>query len=151
MFCNDGLSLEFRATLVALLSRAIAAACARLGAPPPWLPDTGCRGVLVPVFDSDVGGTMLPGESLRSDGICGSDGIDPSFCKSRSLISRRFTCRSSCMFVSMSHATTKHNSQVLQPFLIGLSSPLVVFGLVRNFALLPSNKAPPSGFVLSCR
>ena len=96
MFCNDGLSLAFRFTLVALLRRAIAAACARLGAPPPWFPDTGCSGVLVPVFDSDVGGTMLPGDSLSRDGICGSDGIDPSFCRSRNLMSSRFTCRSSC-------------------------------------------------------
>lgn len=75
MFCI-GAALEF--TFVALVMRAIAAACARFGAPPPWLPDTGCSGVLAPVLEDDRGGTRFPGESLNSDGICGSAGIDPS-------------------------------------------------------------------------
>jgi hypothetical protein len=96
MFCNDGFNLAFRLALVAFVMRAIAAACARFGAPPPWLPDTGCSGVLVPVFDNDEGGTIFPGESLSNEGICGSEGIEPSFCKSRSLISSRLTCRSIC-------------------------------------------------------
>jgi hypothetical protein len=96
MFCRDGFNLAFKLTLVAFVMRAIAAACARLGAPPPWLPDTGCSGVLAPVLVSDDGGTMFPGESLNNEGICGSDGIDPSFCKSRSLMSSRLTCLSIC-------------------------------------------------------
>jgi hypothetical protein len=75
MFCI-GAALEF--TLVALVMRAIAAACARFGAPPPGLPDTGCSGVLAPVLEDDRGGTRFPGESLNSEGICGSAGIDPS-------------------------------------------------------------------------
>lgn len=69
MFCNDGFSRELRFTLVAFVIRAMAAAWARLGAPPPWLPDTDGTGVLAPVLDADVGGTKLPGESLRSEGI----------------------------------------------------------------------------------
>jgi hypothetical protein len=47
--------------------------------------------VLAPVFVSDEGATMLPGESLSSDGMDGSDGIEPSFCRSRSLMSSRLT------------------------------------------------------------
>jgi hypothetical protein len=94
MFCSDGFSLAFSVAFVAFAMRAIAAACARFGAPPPWFPETGCNGVLVPVLVSDDGGTMFPGESRSSEGICGSDGIDPSFCRSRSLMSSRFTWRS---------------------------------------------------------
>jgi hypothetical protein len=91
MFCKDGFNLAFRPALVALVRRAIAAACARFGAPPPWFPETGCSGVLAPVFVSDEGATMLPGESLSSDGMDGSDGMEPSFCRSRSLMSSRLT------------------------------------------------------------
>lgn len=99
MFCSDGFILELRPTFVAFVSRAMAAAWARFGAPPP-LPDTGSSGVLDPVFDCDAGGTKFAGESLSSEGIWGSVGIEPSFCRSRSLISRRFTCRSSYVVVS---------------------------------------------------
>lgn len=73
-----GAVLELIFTFVAFVMRAIAAACARLGAPPPWLPDTGCNGVLAPVFEDDKGGTRLPGESFSSEGICGSAGMEPS-------------------------------------------------------------------------
>jgi len=90
MLCSDGFILEFKPTFVALVSRAMAAAWARFGAPPP-LPDTGSSGVLDPVFDCDAGGTKLPGEFLKSEGISGSLGIEPSFCRSRNLISSRFT------------------------------------------------------------
>jgi hypothetical protein len=93
MFCSDGFNLELAFTFVAFVRRAIAAACARFGAPPPWLPDTGWSGVLVPV-ESDDGGTIFPGESLSKEGIEGSDGIEPSACKSRSLISNFLTWRS---------------------------------------------------------
>ena len=69
MFWSEGVVLEFSPTLVALLSRAMAAACARLRAPPPWLPDTGSNGVLAPVLDMEAGGTRFPGDSLSSEGI----------------------------------------------------------------------------------
>lgn len=69
MFCSEGFVLELSPTLVALLSRAIAAACARFGAPPPWFPDTGSNGVLAPVLVTEAGGTRFPGESLNSEGI----------------------------------------------------------------------------------
>lgn len=78
MFCT-GAALELMFVFVALVMRAIAAACARLGAPPPWFPDTGCSGVLEPVFEDDRGGTRFPGESFSKEGICGSAGMEPSF------------------------------------------------------------------------
>lgn len=68
MFCKLGFSLELRLIFVALAMRASAAAWARLGAPPPWLPDAGFNGVLAPV-DMEDAGTMFPGESLNNDGI----------------------------------------------------------------------------------
>jgi hypothetical protein len=100
MFCSDGVDLAFKPAFVAFVMRAMAAACARLGAPPPWLPDTGWSGVFAPVLDSDDAGTLLPIDSCISDGIVGSEGIDPSLCRSRSLMSNRLTCRSNYRDVS---------------------------------------------------
>lgn len=69
MFCKEGFSREFMLTFVAFVMRAIAAACAKLGAPPPWFPDTGSSGVLAPVLDIDDGATKFPEDSLNNEGI----------------------------------------------------------------------------------
>ena len=143
MFCI-GAALEVALTFVALVMRAIAAACARLGAPPPWLPETGCNGVLAPVLEDDSGGTRFPGESFNSEGICGSAGMEPSLCRSRSLISSRLTYRSSCSKVlNRNYDRFVRCLQVRPPSLRDQFSLLARFALVRSSELQPYCMAPP--------
>jgi hypothetical protein len=53
--------------------------------------DTGCSGVLAPVFMDEDGGTRLLGESRSKLGMEGSIGMEPSVWRSRSLMSKRLT------------------------------------------------------------
>ncbi len=63
---------------------------------PRALPESGCRGVLAPVLEVEMGGTRLAALGWRSEGSGGSEEIVPSFWRSRILRSRRLMWRSSC-------------------------------------------------------
>lgn len=62
----------------------------------PAFPESGCRGVELPVWGAESGGgRVVSVDVFRREGSCGSMEMAPSFWRSRILKSRRLICRSS--------------------------------------------------------